>query len=193
MTAATATTADTFRPALHYTARNTWLNDPNGLIFHDGVYHLFYQNNPFGNVWGNMSWGHATSPDLLTGPNTPLPSPATRKKTSSPAASSSTTTTPADSAPSGSALVAIYTSAFKPGSAHQGTQAQSLAYSTDAGNTWTKYAGNPVLNRGSAQFRDPKVFSYDGDAGSYWVMVAVEAKDHQVVLYKSETSRTGNS
>ena len=66
MTAVTATTADIFRPALHYAAGNTWLNDPNGLIHHEGIYHLYYQNNPLDNVWGNMSWGHATSTDLLT-------------------------------------------------------------------------------------------------------------------------------
>ena len=66
MTAVTATTADTFRPALHYAARKTWLNDPNGLIHHEDVYHLYYQNNPLDNVWGNMSWGHATSTDLVT-------------------------------------------------------------------------------------------------------------------------------
>ena len=66
-----------------------------------------------------------------------------------------------------------------------GRQAQSLAYSTDDGATWTKHAGNPVADRGSADFRDPKVFWYDGEAGSYWVMVAVEALDREVVLYKS--------
>ena len=82
--------------------------------------------------------------------------------------------------------MAIYTSAYKPGSLHEGVQAQSLAYSLDGGYSWTKHTGNPVLNRGSAEFRDPKVIRYDGGAGSYWVMVAVEAKDFQVVLYKSE-------
>jgi levanase/fructan beta-fructosidase len=82
--------------------------------------------------------------------------------------------------------VAIYTSAFKPGSGNEGVQAQSLASSLDGGYTWTKHTDNPVLSRGSSEFRDPKVIRYDGEAGSYWVMVAVEAKEFQVVLYKSE-------
>ena len=120
------------------------------------------------------------------GPNTPSPSPATTKKTSSPAASSSTGTTPADSAPTRLRPWSPSTPArSNPAPTHQGIQAQSLAYSLDGGYTWTKHTANPVLNRGSAEFRDPKVIRYDGDAGSYWVMVAVEATDFQVVLYKS--------
>ena len=190
MTAATATTADTFRPALHYTARNTWLNDPNGLIFHEGVYHLYYQNNPLDNVWGNMSWGHATSTDLLTWTEHPV---AIAYDEDEDIFSGSivfdrdnTSGFGTDSAPP---LVAVYTSAFKPGSAHGGLQAQSLACSLDGGYTWTKHTANPVLNRGSAEFRDPKVIRYDGDAGSYWVMAAVEAQDFQVVLYRSDDLR----
>jgi levanase/fructan beta-fructosidase len=186
MTAATATTADTFRPALHYAARNTWLNDPNGLIFHDGVYHLYYQNNPLDNVWGNMSWGHATSMDLVTWTEHPV---AISFDDAENVFSGSivfdrdnTSGFGSDAAPP---LVAVYTSAFKPGTALEGIQAQSLAYSRDGGYTWTKHTANPVLDRRSAEFRDPKVFRYDGGAGSYWVMVAVEATDFQVVLYKS--------
>lgn len=186
MTAATATTADTFRPALHYAARNTWLNDPNGLIFHEGVYHLYYQNNPLDNVWGNMSWGHATSTDLLTWTEHPVAIACDEEEDIFSGSivfdQDNTSGFGTDSAPP---LVAIYTSAFKPGSAHRGLQAQSLAYSLDSGYTWTKHAANPVLSRGSAEFRDPKVIRYDGDAGSYWIMVAVEAQDFQVVLYKS--------
>jgi fructan beta-fructosidase len=187
MTAATATTADTFRPALHYSARNTWLNDPNGLIHHEDVYHLYYQSNPLGNVWGNMSWGHATSPDLLTWTEHPV---AIACDDDEDIFSGSIVfdrdNTSGFGAGSVGPLVAIYTSAFKHGSALEGIQAQSLAYSLDGGYTWTKHAANPVLNRGTAEFRDPKVLRYDGDAGSYWVMVAVEATDFQVVLYKSE-------
>ncbi|MDR6505779.1 glycoside hydrolase family 32 protein [Arthrobacter oryzae] len=186
MTAATATTAETFRPALHYAARNTWLNDPNGLIFHDGVYHLYYQNNPLDNVWGNMSWGHATSPDLLTWTEHPVAIACDEEEDIFSGSivfdRDNSSGFGTDSAP---ALVAVYTSAFKQGSAHPGIQAQSLAYSRDGGYTWTKHTANPVLNRGSAEFRDPKVIWYDGAAGSYWVMVAVEATDFQVVLYKS--------
>lgn len=186
MTAATATTAETFRPALHYAARNTWLNDPNGLIFHEGVYHLYYQNNPVGNVWGNMSWGHATSPDLLSWTEHPVAITCDENEDIfSGSVVHDRDNTSGFGTESVAPLVAIYTSAFKPGSAHEGLQAQSLAYSLDGGYTWTKHTDNPVLDRGSAEFRDPKVIKYDGGAGSYWVMVAVEAKDFQVVLYKS--------
>lgn len=187
MTAATATTAEAFRPALHYAARNTWLNDPNGLIFHDGVYHLYYQNNPLGNVWGNMSWGHATSPDLLTWTEHPVAIACDENEDIfSGSIVHDRHNTSGFGNGSTAPLVAIYTSAFKPGSLHEGVQAQSLAYSLDGGYSWTKHGGNPVLNRGSAEFRDPKVIWYDGGAGSYWVMVAVEAQDFQVVLYKSD-------
>jgi len=178
--------ASTMRPILHYTAKNTWLNDPNGLVWYNGVYHLFYQNNPFDNVWGNMSWGHATSTDLLHWTEHPVAIACDDEEDvfsgSIVVDHDNTSGFGTEEAP---ALVAIYTSAFKEGSAHQGTQAQSLAFSTDGGMTWSKYAGNPVLARGSAHFRDPKVFRYEGSAGSCWVMVAVEAQHQQVVMYRS--------
>ncbi|GAA3315662.1 glycoside hydrolase family 32 protein [Arthrobacter ramosus] len=179
-------TAPNVRPILHYTAKNTWLNDPNGLVWHQGVYHLFYQNNPFDNVWGNMSWGHATSTDLLHWTEHPVAIACDEEED---VFSGSIVVDDGNTSGFGTvenpALVALYTSAFKEGSAHQGTQAQSLAFSTDAGMTWSKYAGNPVLGRGSAHFRDPKVFRHEGPAGSCWVMVAVEAQSQQVVLYRS--------
>lgn len=187
MTAVTATTPDAFRPALHYAARSTWLNDPNGLIFHEGVYHLYYQNNPEGNVWGNMSWGHATSPDLVTWAEHPVAIACDElEDIFSGSIVFDRHNTSGFGSESEAPLVAVYTSAYKPASEHHGVQAQSLAYSLDGGYTWTKHADNPVLNRGSADFRDPKIFRYDGDAGSFWVMVAVEAQDFEVVFYKSE-------
>jgi levanase/fructan beta-fructosidase len=187
MTAATDTITETFRPALHYTAKDTWLNDPNGLIFHEGVYHLYYQNNPLGDVWGNMSWGHATSTDLLTWTEHPVAIACDgNEEIFSGSIVYDRDNTSGFGSGSVAPLVAIYTSAFKPGSEHEGVQAQSLAYSLDGGYSWTKHGGNPVLNRWSAEFRDPKVIRYDGGAGSYWVMVAVEAKDFQVVFYKSD-------
>ncbi|MFJ6027237.1 glycoside hydrolase family 32 protein [Pseudarthrobacter sp. NPDC092424] len=180
-----------FRPAIHFTARNTWLNDPNGLVFHDGLYHLFFQNNPYGNVWGNMSWGHATSRDLLHWTEHPV---AIACDESEDIFSGSVVVdhgnTSGFSTADAPALVAIYTSAYKAASEHHGTQAQSLAYSTDAGMTWHKYGGNPVLARNSAHFRDPKVFRYEGGQGTCWIMVAVEAQHQKVVFYRSDDLKT---
>jgi levanase/levanbiose-producing levanase len=176
-----------FRPAVHFTARDTWLNDPNGLVFLDGLYHLFFQNNPYGNVWGNMSWGHATSDDLLHWTEHPV---AIACDETEDIFSGSVVVDHGNTSGFGTAdapaLVAIYTSAYKAASEHNGTQAQSLAYSADAGMTWRKYEGNPVLSRNSAHFRDPKVFRYQGDQGACWVMVAVEAQHQKVVFYRSE-------
>ena len=180
-----------FRPAVHFTARDTWLNDPNGLVFHDGLYHLFFQNNPYGSVWGNMSWGHATSRDLLHWTEHPVAIACDEKED---IFSGSVVVDHGNTSGFGTAdataLVAIYTSAYKAASEYNGTQAQSLAYSTDAGMTWQKYEENPVLTRNSAHFRDPKVFRYQGEAGDYWVMVAVEAQHQTVVLYRSEDLKT---
>ncbi|MFF2243743.1 glycoside hydrolase family 32 protein [Arthrobacter sp. NPDC058130] len=175
-----------YRPQHHYTADRNWLNDPNGLLYANGTYHLFYQHNPFGNGWGNMSWGHATSPDLLHWAEQPVAIACDEHEAIfSGSAVLDTDNTSGFGTPDNPPLVAIYTSAYSLASPLGGRQAQSLAYSTDDGATWTKHAGNPVLDRGSADFRDPKVFWYDGAAGSYWVMVAVEAMDREVVLYKS--------
>jgi len=187
MTASTASTAEKYRPALHFSAQNTWINDPNGLIYHDGVYHLYFQNNPHGNVWGNMSWGHATSEDLLAWTHHPV---AIACDENEDIFSGSIVFDRDNNSGLGTAgtapLVAFYTSAYKPGHARHGIQAQSIAYSLDGGYTWMKHGGNPVIDRGSPEFRDPKVFRYSSAGASYWVMVAVEAQDHQVLLYKSE-------
>nr|WP_261792404.1 glycoside hydrolase family 32 protein [Arthrobacter sp. PM3] len=178
--------ADPFRPAWHYSARKNWLNDPNGLVHLDGTYHLFYQHNPSGDVWGNMSWGHATSADLLHWEEQPV---AIACDANEAIYSGSVVFDPDNTSGFGTAgtppLVAIYTSAYTDASPLRGRQAQSLAYSLDRGQTWTKYAGNPVLDRASANFRDPKVFWYEGPSESYWVMAAVEATDCLVVLYRS--------
>ena len=182
-----ASTLESYRPAMHYACKDTWLNDPNGLVFHDGIYHLYYQNNPFGNVHSNMSWGHATSTDLVNWEEQPVAIPCDENED---IFSGSIVVDHGNTSGfghgQGAPLVAVYTSAFKPGSAHSGTQAQSLAWSTDGGYTWAKHAGNPVLTRNSPEFRDPKVFRYDGPAGSYWVMAAVEAHDFAVLLYRSD-------
>jgi fructan beta-fructosidase len=189
-----------YRPALHFSPERNWMNDPNGMVYHDGTWHLFFQHNPYGTRWGNMSWGHATSTDLVHWEEQPVAIPQTFDEGGvaiEDIFSGSVVVDEGNTSGFGTdddpAMVALYTSAYTPAHpTHAGIQAQSLAYSTDDGQTWTKYEGNPVLDRGSANFRDPKVFRYeDPDTGeSYWVMVAVEALDYQVVLYRSDDLKT---
>ncbi|MBT8163282.1 MULTISPECIES: glycoside hydrolase family 32 protein [Arthrobacter] len=179
--------AEAYRPRIHYTAADTWINDPNGLVHIDGIYHLFFQNNPFGKDWGNMSWGHAVSRDLIHWQDRPIAIPCDQdEQVYSGSAVLDKANTSGLGSPGSSPLVAVYTSAYSQASARHGIQAQSLAFSLDGGETWTKYDGNPVLDRSSPHFRDPKVFRYKGPSGEYWVMAAVEAIDRKVVLYRSD-------
>jgi fructan beta-fructosidase len=175
-----------YRPAIHYTPRKNWINDPNGLLHHNGLFHLFYQYNPHSNVHANMSWGHASSTDLLNWEEHPVAIPCDEDEQIFSGSAvydihNSSGLGTSDNPP----LVAIYTSAYTDASPLAGRQAQSLAYSLDGGTTWTKYRANPVLDRGSANFRDPKVFRHTHGEHSYWVMVAVEAEAHTVELYRS--------
>lgn len=173
------------RPAYHFSPAKNWMNDPNGLVFHKGVYHLFFQHNPLGNVWGNMSWGHATSTDLVHWAEQPLAIPfdATEGVFSGSVVVDERNTSGLGTAKN-PPMVAMYTSAYTAASGREGIQAQSLAYSTDDGRTWTKYAGNPVIDIGSREFRDPKVFWYA--PAREWRMVAVVATEHKVLIWRSK-------
>ena len=118
------------------------MNDPNGLVYYKGEYHLFYQHNPFGNTWGHMSWGHAVSRDLVHWEQLPVAIP---EEGSEAIFSGSAVVDHENTSGFGTrqepAMVAIYTSAYPD------DQEQSLAYSTDRGRTWTKYAGQPRARR----------------------------------------------
>ncbi|KAA0962559.1 glycoside hydrolase family 32 protein [Microbacterium sp. ANT_H45B] len=161
------------------------MNDPNGLVFHDGRYHLYFQCNPQGIAHANLSWGHATSTDLLRWTEH---DPAILWDDDAQIFSGSVVVDHGNTSGFGTAerppLVALYTAAAP------GHQAQALAYSTDGGYAWTKYPGNPVLDRGTSDFRDPKVFRYDDGGDGYWVMVAVEAQDRQVLFHRSDDLKT---
>jgi fructan beta-fructosidase len=190
VTEATSTdpaSGDLYRPQLHYTAADTWINDPNGLVYTGGMYHLFYQTNPYGTDHANMSWGHAVSTDLLHWRDRPLAIWCDDdEQIYSGSAVVDESNTSGFGVPGTAPLVAIYTSAYTDTSQYPGIQAQSLAYSLDDGETWTKYKANPVLTRHSSDFRDPKVFRYNGATTAYWVMAAVEAADQKVVFYRSD-------
>ena len=165
------------RPQYHYAAAANWLSDPNGLVHWSGEWHLFYQYNPDGEHWGNMSWGHAVSRDLAQWEELP---PALTGDELGMIFSGSAVIDHADSAGFGAeAMVAIYTSA----SDAPQRQVQSLASSNDHGRSWHKYVGNPVLDAGLADFRDPNVFWHA--ASARWIMVVALSARNCAALYGS--------
>ena len=168
-----------YRPQFHFTPAQNWMNDPNGMVYYQGEYHLFFQYNPFGDTWGHMSWGHAVSTDLVHWQQLPVAIPELGDEmVFSGSAVVDYGNTSGLGTVANPAMVAIYTAA-KPGN-----QSQALAYSTDKGRTWKRYAGNPVLDIGSGEFRDPKVFWYAPE--NKWVMAVVMSVEHKVRLYSSQ-------
>jgi sucrose-6-phosphate hydrolase SacC (GH32 family) len=171
---------EALRPLLHFTPAKNFMNDPNGLVYLDGEYHLFYQHNPEGDRWGHMSWGHAVSRDLLRWEHLP---PALREEggvmvfSGSAVVDADNTSGLCGGAPPRSCLVAIWT-----GHGHD-KQTQNLAWSRDRGRTWKKYPGNPVIDLGRNDNRDPKVFWHEPTRR--WVMVTVLAGERKVRLFSS--------
>ncbi|MGD9930795.1 MAG: glycoside hydrolase family 32 protein [Mangrovibacterium sp.] len=168
-----------FRPYYHYTPQANWMNDPNGMVYYDGKYHLFYQYYPNGTTWGPMHWAHTVSTDLFHWEDQGIKLyPDELGYIFSGSAVADLNNTAGFKTGSETPLVAIFTH-------HQnitGRQVQSLAYSNDKGDTWAKYENNPVLdNPGIADFRDPKVIWHE--ATQRWIMV-LAVYDH-IRIYSS--------
>ncbi len=167
------TNREHFRPLYHHTPLYGWMNDPNGMFYKDGVWHLYYQFNPYGSMWENMTWGHSTSRDLIHWDAQPL---AIESDWLGAVFSGSAIVDKNNTTGFGrNAVVAMYTSA---GAA----QTQSIAYSADGGQTFTKYAGNPVITFNAPDFRDPKVFWHEQSAK--WLVVL--AVGQEVQFYSSK-------
>ncbi len=173
-----ATYNEAYRPQFHFTPEINWTNDPNGLVYHEGEWHLFYQYNPFGDLWGHMSWGHAVSPDLLRWKHLDVALPEEDGfmiySGSAVVDGDNTSGFGRNGKPP---MVAVYTSRTET------DQHQSIAYSIDRGRTWTKYSGNPVIDIDEAAFRDPKVFWHKQT--KKWIMAVVLANRRKVRFYGS--------
>lgn len=168
-----------YRPQFHFTPAVNWCNDPNGLVYNNGMYHLFYQHNPFGNVWGHMTWGHATSTDLVHWKHLPIAIPEEKDTM---IFSGTCVVDKNNTSGFGKAgkipMVAVYTAHIE-----NVNQSQHIAYSLDDGVTWTKYNSNPVLDLHKKDFRDPKIFWHEGK--KYWVMALMLPVEHIVQFYSS--------
>jgi sucrose-6-phosphate hydrolase SacC (GH32 family) len=159
---------ETHRPQFHFTPKRNWTNDPNGLVYYQGEYHLFFQHNPVSVRWGNMTWGHAVSPDLVHWEQLANAiEPDELGTVFSGSAVVDWRNTAGFQQGDEKALVAFFTSAgdhapqLRPFT-------QSIAYSVDRGRSWTRYAGNPVLGHIRAHNRDPKVIWHE--PSGRWVM-----------------------
>ena len=160
------TNREAYRPVYHHTPLWGWMNDPNGMFYKDGVWNLYFQFNPYGSTWENMTWGHATSRDLVHWQyeGTPVEPDALGTIFSGSAVVDSNNTAGFGKG----AIVAMYTSAAE-------NQTQSLAYSTDGGKTFSKYAGNPILTEKAPDFRDPKII-WNRDTKEWNLTVATGQK-----------------
>jgi len=177
-----STYKERYRPQFHFSPAKNWCNDPNGLVYNSGEYHLFYQHNPFGNVWGHMTWAHAVSKDLIHWKHLPI-AIAEEKDTmifSGTCVADKNNTSGFAKKPGQIPMVAVYT-----GHIENKNQSQHIAYSLDNGITWTKYNKNPVLDLGKKDFRDPKIFWHD--AKQYWIMSVMFPVEHIVQFYSSNS------
>ena len=165
-----------YRPQIHFTPAKNWMNDPNGMVYADGNYHLFYQYNPQGNDWGNMSWGHATSTDLMHWTEQPVA--LTRDELGDIFSGSAVIDKNNTAGFGANAMVALYTSAGS-----DGKQQQSIAFSTDGGKNFTRYTGNPVIKNDDDNLRDLKVFWHE--ASKQWIMALAKGWKMGVEFYAS--------
>ena len=173
-----------FRPQFHFSPARNWTNDPNGLVYFEGEYHLFFQFNPFGDRWGHMSWGHAVSRDLVHWSELPVAIPEENGImifTGSTVVDEHNTIGFCTGVKP--CLVAIYTGHTPETPSSPARQTQNLAFSNDRGRTWTKYAQNPVLDLHMSDFRDPKVLWFERD--HRWVMAVSLPNDHKVRFFAS--------
>lgn len=169
-----------YRPQIHYTPIKNWVNDPNGMVYVNGTWHLFYQYNPYGNDWGNMSWGHATSTDLM---HWKEQATALVKDDLGDIFSGSAVVDKNNTAGYGeNAVIAFYTSAGAAG------QQQSMAYSTDGGMTFKKYEANPIIPNSDDKFRDPKVFWHE--PSNKWVMCLALGEKGGIDIWTSADTRS---
>lgn len=177
--------AEKYRPQFHFSPEEKWMNDPNGMVFYDGDYHLFYQHYPDSTVWGPMHWGHAISKDLVHWEHMPIALyPDSMGMIFSGSAVVDWNNTSGFGTTGNPPLVSVYTihNMEQEQAGRNDFQSQGIAYSLDKGRTWTKYENNPVLpNQGIRDFRDPKVIWHE--SSQKWIMV-LAVQDH-IEFYSS--------